>query len=65
MNSREQTSVQPRDSSSRRPILAVPGWAEAAREPKADPVVRAENRTARAVGDESWFLRPARQFMTK
>ncbi len=46
-------------------MLAVPGWAERAREPKAVPVVRAEKMTARAVGDSRGRRWPARQFMTK
>lgn len=62
---RVATSVQPSDSSRSRPMLAVPGWCDAASDPKAVPVVSAENSTARAVGLDSGSLIPARQFMTK
>ena len=59
------TNVHPRDINSNNPILAVPGWAEAAKDPKAVPVVKAENRTALAVGDDKGFDSPSRQFITK
>jgi hypothetical protein len=64
-NTRLARRVQPRLRRRRRPMLAVPGWAERAREPKAVPVVRAEKMTARAVGDSRGRRWPARQFMTK
>ncbi len=65
MKVRLATSVQPRLISSSSPILAVPGWADSAREPKAVPVVSAENRIARAVAEPSMSVRPVRQFITK
>ena len=46
-------------------MLAVPGWPDSASEPNAVAVVRAENITARAVGDAKCDRSPARQFMTK
>ena len=46
-------------------MLDVPGWREAAREPKAVPVVSAENTIARAVAELRKSRRPARQFITK
>ncbi len=59
------TSVQPRLINSSAPIDAVPGCSERASEPKAVPVVSAENATARAVAEASICRRPARQFITK
>ena len=47
------------------PMLAVPGCAESASEPKAVPVVNAENNTARAVAEPRNQCRRARQFITK
>lgn len=47
------------------PMLEVPRSAENKSEPKAVAVVRAENKTARAVGEARKFVIPARQFMTK
>ena len=64
-NSSVVSSVQPRLSSSRSPMLAVPGCCDSASEPKAVAVVRAENSTARAVAEPRGCARPARQFMTK
>jgi hypothetical protein len=58
-------SVQPRLISSSVPMLAVPGCAETASDPKADPVVSAENTTARVVADTSFGRSPARAFITK
>ena len=58
-------SVQARLSTSNKPMLAVPGWCENASDPKAVPVVSAENRMARAVGEARNRCSPARQFMTK
>ena len=46
-------------------MLAVPGWPDSAREPNAVAVVRAENTTARDVGDAKCDRSPARQFMMK
>src|SRR5208283_1803616 len=59
------SSVHPRLISSSWPMLAVPGCADSASVPNADPVVHAENVTARAVAEPSIFGRPARQFITK
>ena len=53
MKTRLATRVQPRLISSRSPMLAVPGCCDNASEPKAVPVVNAENRIARAVADPS------------
>ena len=53
MKTRLATNVQPRLINSSRPMLAVPGCADSASEPNAVPVVKAENRIARAVADPS------------
>lgn len=65
MSTRLATSVQPRLISNNWPMLAVPGWPDNASEPNAVPVVRAENKMARAVAEPSTAVRPARQFITK
>ena len=59
------TRVHPRLTRSSAPMLAVPGCRDSASEPNAVAVVRAENKTARAVAELSGALSPARQFMTK
>lgn len=53
MKTRLAIKVQPRLISSNVPMLAVPGCADSASEPNAVPVVKAENRMARAVADPS------------
>src|ERR1051325_5410758 len=60
-----ESSVKNRLVKSSQPMLAVPGCRDNANEPKAVPVVRAENRTARAVAEPKIAFCPARQFMTK
>ena len=65
MNTKLLRRVQARLMSSNLPMLAVPGWADSASEPKAVPVVRAENRMARAVALPNGSRWPARQFITK
>jgi len=65
MKARLATRVQARLISNRVPMLAVPGWCDSASEPKAVPVVKAENRIARAVADPNIEVCPARQFITK
>lgn len=65
MNTRLATSVHSRLVISSVPMLAVPGCPDRASEPNAVPVVSAENSTARAVGDPSTEVCPARQFITK
>jgi hypothetical protein len=59
------TSVQPRLISSSVPMLDVPGWLLSASEPNAVPVVKAENRIARAVPVPRNRRWPSRQFITK
>ena len=65
MNTRLATRVHSRLVISSMPMLAVPGCADSASEPNAVPVVSAENRMARAVGEPSTATCPARQFITK
>ena len=64
-NNKLATSVLARLINSKSPILAVPGWRDRAREPKAVPVVSAEKTTARVVAEPSGAMRPILQFMTK
>ncbi len=45
-------------------MLAVPGWLESTREPKAVPVVSAEKKIARVRLEASMSTTPARQAMT-
>src|SRR3984885_9032306 len=59
------SSVQPRLIKRSSPMLAVPGCRDSASEPNAVAVVRAENKTARAVAELSGSLSAASQFMTK
>ena len=65
MNTSDANNVPPRLISSSLPMLAVPGCAESASDPKAVPVVSAEKITARAVGEARREDSPARQFITK
>lgn len=58
-------TVQARLRSSSNPMLAVPGWLDRARDPKAVPVVSAEKITPRAVAEPRNRVMPARKFMTK
>ncbi len=64
-NSNAQTSVQTIEIIRILPMLAVPGWLESQRLPKATPVVRALNSTARARLDCSRLVSPERQASTK
>ncbi len=64
-NSNVVVTVENRLISSNTPMLAVPGCRDSASEPNAVAVVRAENRTARAVAVPRKLLMPLRQFMTK
>jgi hypothetical protein len=51
MKTRLATRVQARLIRSSTPMLAVPGCPDSASEPNAVPVVKADNRIARAVAD--------------
>src|SRR5882762_8859567 len=62
-NKKLATSVSHRLITRRSPMLVVPGCRNNAREPKAVPVVSAENRTALAIADANTAPSPARQFI--